>query len=70
MKDFQTCSDMLSDLIQENIDTPNEEQIEKIRSLWDGESWDSIIEKFQTEGSTWYVWWQDGVQAYAQSDMI
>lgn len=32
-----------------------------LRKLWDGESWKSIKEKLETEGSVWYVWWMDGV---------
>lgn len=67
MEDFDTHSDMLSEMIQDNIDNPDQAQIEKIRAFWDGEKWDSIVAKFETEGSTWYVWWTDGVQAYVQS---
>lgn len=62
--DFSSAEEGLSELIQDNIDNPNEEQINKIRSYWDGEPWYSIVEKFQTEGSVWYVWWTDGVSAY------
>ena len=57
-------SDMLSELIQKNIDNPNALDIKYIRSLWEYESWDSIVEKFQAEGSEWIVWWADGVNAY------
>ena len=49
-----------------------------LRKLWDGESWNSIKRKLETEGrnstgnesvvafegSTWYVWWMDGVNAH------
>ena len=35
-----------------------------LRKLWDNESWSSIKEKLLTEGSTWYVWWMDGVRAF------
>jgi len=39
-----------------------------IRELWDNESWDSIMDKLRTEGSTWIVWWMDGVRKYAEHD--
>lgn len=32
--------------------------------LWDGESWESIEKKLNTEGSVWYVWWMDGVNKW------
>ena len=35
-----------------------------LRKLWDGESWQSIKRKAQTEGSVWYVWWMDGVRQH------
>ena len=35
-----------------------------LRKLWDGESWKSIKAKLQAEGSTWYVWWMDGVRQH------
>jgi hypothetical protein len=67
---FQTYSDILSDMIQENIDSPDENQIKKIRSYWDGESWELIQSHFQAEGSTWIVWWQDGVANFMASKAI
>jgi hypothetical protein len=35
-----------------------------LRKLWDNESWKSVKEKLYSEGSTWYVWWMDGVRAH------
>jgi len=32
-----------------------------LRKLWDGEKWSSIKEKLEVEGSSWYVWFMDGV---------
>jgi hypothetical protein len=39
-----------------------------IRELWDNEAWDSILDKLRIEGSTWLVWWMDGVRKYAEYD--
>ncbi len=38
--------------------------IAEIRALWDDEPWEAILEKAKTEGSTWYVWWMDGVRRF------
>ena len=35
-----------------------------LSELWDGESWESITDKLETEGSVWYVWWVDGVRQH------
>jgi len=35
-----------------------------LRKIWEGESWESIKKKLETEGSTWYVWWMDGVHQH------
>ena len=35
-----------------------------LRTLWDGESWESIKAKLETEGSLWYIWWMDGVRQH------
>lgn len=35
-----------------------------LRKLWDGESWQSIKRKLETEGSVWYVWYMDGVRQH------
>ena len=58
---------MLSDWIQEVIDNPSEEAIAAIRALWDNDtSWETIVRRFNTDGSVWYVWWMDGVRTYMQ----
>lgn len=46
----------------------NESSQEYLRMLWDNESWASIKAKLETEGSTWYVWWMDGVRK--QADLL
>ncbi len=38
-----------------------------LRKLWDGESWKSIKAKMNTEGSCWYVWYMDGVNAHLRN---
>ncbi len=35
-----------------------------LRKLWDNESWKSIKDKLQAEGSAWYLWWMDGVRSH------
>lgn len=47
--------------------TKSPELIAEIRALWDGEEWESIVEKAKAEGSTWYVWWMDGVRKYMRT---
>jgi hypothetical protein len=64
--DIEFLSMLLSADIDEAKETGDEELISDIRNLWDGESWESILEKYNTEGSTWYVWWSDGIFALAK----
>lgn len=45
------------------------EEINSIRQLWDNESWNSILKKFNTEGSVWYVWWMDGVNNFIHTNL-
>ncbi len=33
-----------------------------------GDSWDTIKERMNTEGSTWYVWYMDGVNQFLQDN--
>jgi hypothetical protein len=40
-----------------------------LRKLWDGESWPSIKEKLMVEGSAWYVWYMDGVNAHIRNGL-
>jgi len=41
--------------------------IKYLRTLWDGESWESIRRKAEAEGSTWYVWYMDGLNAHLRN---
>jgi hypothetical protein len=34
-----------------------------LSALWNGETWSSIKKKLESTGSTWVVWWADGVYA-------
>lgn len=62
----EVAAEHLSSLINEAIERPNEHLITFIRSLWDNEPWEQILKKFNTEGSTWYVWWMDGVRFFIE----
>ncbi len=57
---------MLGEWMDETIASQDPDNILSIQALWDDESWDSIQRKYAVEGSTWYVWWMDGVGAYAK----
>lgn len=56
-------SDMLSKITDKALEG-NIEQQQFLSNLWNGESWDSIKSKVLAEGSTWYVWWMDGVRKF------
>jgi hypothetical protein len=60
----EVASQMLSQIAQKAIegDTANQQYL---TTLWDGERWESIQKKLMAEGSTWYVWWMDGVRRFA-----
>lgn len=45
-------------------ETGDETLIRELRSLWDGESWARIQSKLDTPGSTWVVWFDDGLHKY------
>lgn len=60
--DESYASDVLSDMIEKARDDRRKRLRQFICSFWDNESWESIIEKAETEGSVWYVWWMDGVR--------
>ena len=70
-EDVAFLSDELSNLINQAIKDKDAGLINFIRSLWDDESWKSIQEKFNTEGSVWVVWWYDGLRKLnkIQTDM-
>lgn len=70
----EAASYELSQFINEALETKDRNLIRRIRRLWRydafgrgskyGERWGRIKEKFNTEGSTWYVWWMDGVRTF------
>jgi len=57
-------------ILMQNIElaeqTKDPEAIAEIRALWDGEEWEDILGKARCEGSTWYVWWMDGVRRFME----
>jgi uncharacterized OB-fold protein len=57
------AAQILSNIAQRAIDGDKDEQA-YLRSIWDGEPWEKIEKKLQTEGSVWYVWWMDGVHNF------
>ena len=65
---FEYYSASLTLWIKYAIKQHDLEDIKKIRSFWNDESWESIVRKFQTEGSMWVVWWTDGVIEYERTD--
>jgi hypothetical protein len=60
----EACSHLLSCWIQETMQSKDPNEKRKIRRLWGNEKWESIMRKIKVEGSTWYVWWMDGVRAF------
>ena len=62
-KDEETAAQILSQLVNKALAGDQTEQ-QYLSGLWDGESWDSIQKKVMAEGSTWYVWWMDGVRKF------
>jgi hypothetical protein len=73
---FDDASIILSRYIDEAIATKDRNLIRRIRRLWQydafgrgsrhGERWASILRKYHTEGSVWYVWWADGVNVFTR----
>ena len=45
------------------------QHIKYLRTLWDGESWESIKKKLSTEGSVWIVWYWDGLNQHIRNLM-
>ena len=41
---------------------------QELVDLWE-EPWQSIKKKLEMEGSTWYVWWMDGVRKYMTENL-
>jgi hypothetical protein len=66
--DEEFYSFSLSTWINATIESQDKTSMAAISQLWDGESWESIVEKVRVEGSTWYVWWMDGVRTYMELD--
>lgn len=62
--EFEDAAYILMQDIELAEKTKDSAAIAEIRALWDGESWEEIVEKARCEGSTWYVWWADGVRAF------
>jgi hypothetical protein len=60
----------LADLILTAREKYNRNLVRRIRRLWDNESWNSILKKIDTEGSTWYVWWMDGVRKFIRTNKL
>ena len=64
--DQDFASDDLSRIVEKAI-KGNTGYRKYLRKLWDNESWESIKKRAMTEGSTWIVWWQDGVNAHMRN---
>jgi hypothetical protein len=64
----ERASDALNALYVEPALEGNRHAQDYLRKLWDNESWASIKEKLETEGSVWYVWWMDGVHAFMMKE--
>lgn len=64
LEEFSTAVVFLVQDIEIAIETEDKELIAEIRSYWDNESWESILKKYDTEESTWCVWWEDGVKNF------
>lgn len=67
-QDEEYYSFSLSTWIEATIDSQDKVSMAAISQLWDGESWEDVVAKFKVEGSTWYVWWMDGVREYMRID--
>ena len=67
---FDSYSEALIDHINEVIISNDPEAIKNIRKLFNNESWESIVTKFNADGSTWIVWWMDGVNSYMNEKLI
>ena len=67
---FDGYSEVLSELINNVIISNDPEEIKNIRKLFNNESWESIVTKFNDEGSTWIVWWMDGVSSFMKEKLI
>ena len=48
--------------------TSNKRRQKGTRISNEKESWKSIKNKLETEGSVWYVWWMDGVRKFMREE--
>jgi hypothetical protein len=60
------AAEMLS-IIAEKAMEGNKKAQKELEDLWDME-WNNILPKLEAEGSTWQVWWMDGVHAYIEKN--
>lgn len=60
--------DMASDDLNRIMDNAMEGDVEAkdylVNIIWDGDDWETIIERAETDGSAWVVWWMDGIQVH------
>ncbi len=68
--DQDYASDDLSLIVEEAMKFTGTASRNYLKTLWQGESWQRIKAKLQTEGSVWYVWWMDGVNTHLNNLMI
>jgi hypothetical protein len=64
--DEALASELLTDVVGDALGGSRKAQ-NYLRKLWDGEPWPSIKKKLKAEGSTWYVWWMDGVRQHLRN---
>ena len=63
-QDEEFASDDLSCIVDRAFKFSGVSERAYLRCLWDGEDWQAIKDKLMTEGSTWYVWYIDGVRQH------
>jgi hypothetical protein len=65
----QDSSWLLGEYIRETAESKDPDDIKTIQSFWNNEyDFDTILEMASVEGSTWYVWWMDGVRAFIRHE--
>lgn len=65
--DMDNLSYWLDDLIELNIECGNADDIQLIRKCFENEEWSTIVDKYNSDGSTWVCWWNDGVSRLQSS---
>lgn len=59
----------LGEYIRETDATKNPDDMKTIRGFWDNrDDWETIVKRAACERNTWYVWWMEGVRAYARHE--